>query len=338
MAAHDVTLVFEDGRSARIAADEDDTVYLAALKNRIRLETDCREGACATCKALCTQGEYWLNEYSDDALSAEEAARREVLTCQMHVTSDCVIEFPYESGLAMKAGPETRPGVVEAVERVSSGVVRLVVVPAGDEPLTFLPGQYVHLGVPGTAEQRSYSFANPPHVSDRFTFYVKVLERGVMSEYVAERARPGDEMAIVGPYGRFYLRPPERPILMVAGGTGLAPMLAMLDQLVETGGASQPVRLLYGANRADELFALDQIEGYEAKGLKLTTELCVVDGTGWDGPTGHVTDLLRTDLVDDGEVDVYLCGPPPMIDAGSSWLLANGVEERRIHVEKFLPS
>jgi len=158
-----------------------------------------------------------------------------------------------------------------------------------------------------------------------------------MSDYVSGRAKAADEMAVTGPFGRFYLRTPERPIVMVAGGTGLAPMLAMLDHLIETGATDQPIHLLYGANTADELFALDQLEACRST-LHLTTELCVVEGAGWNGPTGHVTSLLRPELVAGGEVDVYLCGPPPMIDAGTEWLLANGVDDRRIHVEKFLPS
>ena len=78
MSTHKVTILFEDGRSVAIDAQETDTIYLSALKNRVRIETDCLEGACATCKALCTQGEYYLDDYSDEALSDEEAARREL--------------------------------------------------------------------------------------------------------------------------------------------------------------------------------------------------------------------------------------------------------------------
>lgn len=339
MTTHTVTLVFEDGRSVAVPADEDDTVYLAALKKRIRIETDCREGACATCKGICTQGEYAHKEYSDEALTDEEAARGEVLTCQMQVRSDCVIEFPYDSAIAMKAGPETRPATVAEVEKISSAVYRLVVEPEGDTPVAFLPGQYVHLAVPGTSEHRSYSFANPPEVADKLTFYIKVLEQGVMSEYISTRAQSGDEIPVTGPFGHFYLRPPVRPLVMVAGGTGLAPMLSMLDHLVNAGGTDQPIHLLYGANTPDELFGLDQLAGYAAQGLTLTTETCVVEGgEGWSGATGHITDLLRAEMLDGGDIDAYLCGPPPMIDAGTGWLSDNGVEMRRIHAEKFLPS
>ena len=334
MTTHKITILFEDGRSVAIDAEEADTIYLSALKNRVRIETDCLEGACATCKALCTQGEYYLDDYSDEALSDEEAARREVLTCQMHPTSDCVIEYPYESSLALRTEPETVAGRVAEVETVADSVVRLVVEPEGT--LAFLPGQYVHLGVPGTDQRRSYSFANPPDITGRLSFYVKVLENGAMSEYVSGRAKPGDEMPITGPFGHFYLRPPVRPIVMVAGGTGLAPMLSMFDHLTGSGGTDQPIRLLYGANTPDELFALDHLAGV---GLALTTKLAVVAGApGWNGHVGHVTELLGPAHVAGGDVDVYLCGPPPMIEAAETWLRANGVDAGRIHAEKFLPS
>ena len=338
MTTHKVTMLFEDGRSVVIDAEEANTIYLSALKGRVRIETDCLEGACATCKGLCTQGEFDLDEYSDEALSDEEAARREVLTCQMHPKSDCVIEFPYESSLALRTEPETVAGRVAEVEAVADSVVRRVVEPAGE--FAFLPGPYVHLGVPGTDQRRSYSFANPPSVTGRLSFYVKVLENGAMSEYVSGRAKPGDEMAITGPFGHFYLRPPVRPIVMVAGGTGLAPMLSMFDHMtghmMESGGTDQPIRLLYGANTPGELFALDHLAGVD---LTLTTELAVVAGApGWDGHVGHVTELLGPELVAGGDVDVYLCGPPPMIEAAETWLRANGVEAGRIHAEKFLPS
>lgn len=338
--SHKVTLVFEDGRTAHIDADESDTIYIAALKNRIRIETDCREGACATCKGVCTQGDYFMDDYSDEALSDEEAARREVLTCQTHVTSDCVIEFPYESSLAMKGEPETRPGRVTEIERVSSAVVRLKVAFDDDRgPMNFLPGQYVHLGVPGTDAKRSYSFANPPAGDGTMEFFIKVLDEGVMSDYVSGRAAIGDEMPVTGPFGRFYLRPPTRLLVMVAGGTGLAPMLSMLDNMIATGATGQPVHLLYGANTPDELFALEHLEACAGKGVDLATETAVVAPVeGWDGNTGHVTGLLRPEIVNGGDCDVYLCGPPPMIEAAETWLLANGVEAASIHAEKFLPS
>ena len=340
MSKHNVTMVFEDGRSVQISADENDTIYMASLRNKIRLMTDCLEGACATCKAVCVEGAYDLDDCSDEALSAEEAAQREVLTCQMHVRSDCVIEFPYESKIALRTEPQSWACQVAAVEKISSTVVRLQItaVENEQEPPKFLPGQYVHLSVPGTSERRSYSFANPPHVTDGYSFYIKVLDQGVMSSYVGERAAVGDAITMTGPFGHFYLRAPERPILMIAGGTGLAPMLSMLDHMIETGATAQPIHLLCGANQADELFCLDELAAYKDKGLDFVTEFAVVDSAdGWDGAIGHVTQLLRDELISAGP-DIYLCGPPPMIEAGERWLADRKIDEKLIHAEKFLPS
>jgi ferredoxin len=161
MTTHTVTMVFEDGRIVKFDASEDDNIYFAALKNKIRILTDCLEGACATCKGVCTSGEYTLDEFTDEALTQEELGRREVLTCQMHVKSDCVIEFPYESRVALKSAPDSRTALVAEVEMISSTVAKLVVEPeAGAAPISFIPGQYVHLSVPGTSARRSYSFAN----------------------------------------------------------------------------------------------------------------------------------------------------------------------------------
>tara|TARA_B100000676_G_scaffold242331_1_gene243779 strand:+ start:5722 stop:6741 length:1020 start_codon:yes stop_codon:yes gene_type:complete len=339
MTTHKVTLVFEDGRVVKFDASEDDNIYFACLKNKVRILTDCLEGACATCKGVCTSGTYYMDEFTDEALTAEEFDRREVLTCQMHVTSDCVIELPYESRIALKSKPDTRNASVTEVEMISSNVARLVVKPdPAADPVSFISGQYVHLSVPGTDQHRSYSFANASFETGKYTFYIKVLEQGAMSDYLSN-ATPGDEMTVSGPFGRFYLRPAQRPIVMVAGGTGLAPMLSMLDTLVAQEETQQPVRLLYGANEPGELFGLDQIAGYAAQGLDITTELCIVEPVeAWDGATGHVTELLRPEILNGGDCDVYLCGPPPMIDAAEAWLVESGVDGSQVHAEKFVPS
>ena len=340
MSTHEVTFVFQDGRIVKFDASEDDNIYFAALKNKVRILTDCLEGACATCKGVCTTGAYYLDEFTDEALTAEEYDRREVLTCQMHVTSDCVIEFPYESRIALKSEPDSRKARVAEIDMISSTVAKLVVEPEADAPpVSFLPGQYVHLSVPGTSEHRSYSFANAAFETRKYTFYIKLLEHGAMSDYLSERAQPGDEFVVTGPFGRFYQRPTIRPILMVAGGTGLAPMLSMLDTLAANDDTDYPVRLLYGANAVDELFAFDQLRGYAEQGLDLTVELCVGEpDQDWDDATGHVTGLLRPEILNGGDCEIYLCGPPPMIDAAESWLYANGVNPILVHAEKFVPS
>ena len=340
MSTHKVTLVFEDGRAVNFDASEEDNVYFASLKNKVRILTDCLEGACATCKGVCTSGSYHLDEYTDEALTSEELSKGEVLTCQMHVTSDCIIELPYDSGVALKSKPDKRAATVLEVEMISSTVARLVVEPDRDiGPVSFMPGQYVHLSIPGSDQTRSYSFANASFETERYTFYIKILEQGAMSGYLSREAKSGDQITVTGPFGRFYLRPVQRPVLMVAGGTGLAPMLSMLDTMVAQDEVNYPIQLLYGANRPDELFGLDQIAMYKNQGLDISTELSIVDpDTNWNGITGYTTDLMRSEFLNGGDCDVYLCGPPPMIDAAETWLSENGLDGSKVHAEKFVAS
>jgi len=339
-----ITLIFEDGRSIGLQASSEETIYAAALRNKLRLESDCLEGACATCKGLCSSGEYRLGDYSEDALSDEEAAARQVLTCQMRASSDCVIELPYASTQALgKAGvPVQRLAMpVTGLETVAEGVVRLTLgaAEAGAAAMQFLPGQYVHLQVPGSEAQRSYSFSNAPVMAGAaagsMEFYIKLLPSGEMSDYLRQRAAVGDRINMSGPFGRFYLRPPQRPILMVAGGTGLAPMLSMLRSLLAQQQALPPIHLLYGAASSAEFCDGNSLQDLMDQGLPLTVQrIAVGDGPG----QGHVTSLLRPELLDANGSDVYLCGPPPMIEAAESWLRAQGVPASQVYAEKFLPS
>jgi benzoate/toluate 1,2-dioxygenase reductase subunit len=271
----------------------------------------------------------------------------------MRASSDCVIELPYASTQALgKAGvPVQRLAMqVTGLETVAEGVVRLTlgVVEQGVAAMQFLPGQYVHLQVPGSEAQRSYSFSNAPALAEvsatgsslseagSMEFYIKLLPSGVMSDYLRQRAAVGDRIHVSGPFGRFYLRPPQRPILMVAGGTGLAPMLSMLRSLLaQQQQTLPPIHLLYGAASSAEFCDGNSLQHLMDQGLPLTVQrIAVGDGPG----QGHVTSLLRPELLHANGSDVYLCGPPPMIEAAQSWLRAQGVPATQVYAEKFLPS
>ncbi|MEN3277614.1 MAG: hypothetical protein V7631_3404 [Massilia sp.] len=332
---HQITAIFEDGKSVRFSSRADEVVYQAAYRSNIRLEHDCLEGACGACKALCTQGEFRVDDYSDEALSDAELAIGYTLLCKMKAKTPCTLELPYSSRfLSAQHAPQWLDANVVAVESVSSSVKRMVVqLKAGD--IDFLPGQYVHMEVPGAGgAERSYSFANMP-AQQQLEFFLKVYPHGVMSDYLRERARVGDDIRIKGPAGHFYLRALRRPILMIAGGTGLAPMLSMLRSMVRAGAADQPVHLIYGVNEASEFFNAGELEQL-GQSLRLTVERIAVSENGWQGPAGHVTRLLRPELLHGGECDAYLCGPPPMVEAATAWLRENGMDPARVHAERFV--
>ncbi|MBN9474810.1 MAG: hypothetical protein ABS43_25680 [Bordetella sp. SCN 67-23] len=330
---HDITAIFEDGRTVRFPARSGEVVYQAAYRASVQLAHDCLEGACGECKAWCTAGEFELDDYSDEALSRDERDQGQTLLCKMRPRSPCVVELPYPSSFQAGHAPASIAARLAAVEHVSSTVVRTRLETAA--PLDFLPGQYANLSVPGAGVSRAYSFANLPGRS-LLEFFHKLVPDGAMSSYLAQRATVGDTLALTPPSGHFYLRENGRPLLLIAGGTGLAPFLSMLGHLARAPRAAPPIRLLVGANAAAEFFAQEQLA--ELAGiLPVEIERIAVSGEGWTGAAGHVTQLLRDDMLRDAP-DVYLCGPPPMIESCAGWLAARGVDRHRVRAEKFLPS
>ncbi|WP_043370974.1 2Fe-2S iron-sulfur cluster binding domain-containing protein, partial [Mycolicibacterium conceptionense] len=237
-ATHRVALAFEDGVTRFITCRGDQTVADASYRQRINIPLDCRDGACGTCKALCESGEYDGGTYISDALSDDEAAAGYALPCCMKPRSDLVLQIASTSEIAKTEAASYLAEVVE-LERLSSTTVHLGVEIQNRSELAFLPGQYVNITVPGTdtgagTATRSYSFSNGPD-SDRLTFLIKLTPGGAMSTYLTERAAVGDTLTFTGPHGSFFLRAADRPILLLAGGTGLAPILSILRRLRDDG-------------------------------------------------------------------------------------------------------
>ncbi|NIC07217.1 benzoate 1,2-dioxygenase electron transfer component BenC [Billgrantia bachuensis] len=334
--SYTIALNFEDGVTRFISCKDGETVLDAAYRHKVHLPMDCSDGVCGTCKGTCEQGAFDLgDEYIDEALSDEEAAEGKVLTCQMVPSSDCVVQVPVASTLC-KTGVGEFPGRVAEVSRLSEDSFELVVDLDEGEGLTFLPGQYVNIQVPGSDETRSYSFSSLPG-ERRASFLIRNVPDGLMSGYLTGTAKPEDALTLTGPMGSFYLREVERPVLMLAGGTGLAPFLAMLRQLQER-GCDQPVRLLYGVNIDDHLVKLDELDAFVEALPDFAYTTVVADAASEHPRKGYVTHHMAPELLHDGAVDVYLCGPPPMVDAVLTHFREQGIDPASFHYEKFTPS
>lgn len=327
-----IALNFEDGVTRIIDCDADEKVSDAAFRQKINVPMDCRDGVCGTCKCKAERGDYELGFYLEDAMTEEEAAAGMVLTCQMMPKSDCVIAIP-ASSLACKTGAQTVAATVAGVEALSETSFRLrVTLPAA---MPFLPGQYVNVQVPGTTATRAYSFSSHPQATEA-SFLIRNIPGGLMSGYLA-RAKAGDRMDLTGPMGAFYLRPVTRPQVFLAGGTGLAPFLSMLEQIA-TQGTDQPIRLFYAVTRDADLVELDRLHSLAAliPSLDIVT---IVAAPEVDHPRrGYVTDHLTAADLWEGAADVYLCGPPPMVEAVRAHMAALGVTPAAFLFEKFNPS
>jgi len=331
--SYNIALQFEDGVTRVIQCNPDELVADAAYRAKINIPLDCRDGACGTCKCFCESGTYTEGFYIEDALTAEEAAKGYSLTCQMKPTSDCVIRIPASSA-ACKTEVASYGSKITKIIRDSSTTVSFSI--QADRPLSFLPGQYVNLMVPGSKELRAYSFSSAPNQTE-LSFLIRDVPNGLMSTYMRHKANTGDFMMFTGPYGSFYLRPVVRPVLMLAGGTGLAPFLSMLQWLKDN-PTTQPITLAYGVNTNEDLVELGTLAELRAFLPNFDFFTVVVDPDSGHPKTGYVTDHLTAKELHDGNVDVYVCGPPPMVEGVRKWMDGVGVTPNSFLFEKFTSS
>ncbi|WP_448851321.1 benzoate 1,2-dioxygenase electron transfer component BenC [Corynebacterium sp. 335C] len=330
---HQIALAFEDGITRFIDCDDDQTVADAAYQARINIPFDCRDGACGTCKAFCESGDYDDGDYIEDALSDDEAADGYCLPCQMTPRSDLVLQIATTSELA-KTGAATLRGTIVDITRHSESTVGFSVELEDRSALAYLPGQYMNITVPGTDQTRSYSFSSGP-ADDVVTFLVKLTRGGLMTTYLEERAQVGDELAMTGPMGSFFLREPVVPLLLLAGGTGLAPILSILEKLANDELLDVPVRLLYGASFDHDLVELDKLDAYKDRLPDFDYATVVSDPESDHPRKGYVTEHIDPADLHDGECDVYLCGPPPMVEAVRTHLSGLDAPPENFYYEKF---
>jgi benzoate/toluate 1,2-dioxygenase reductase subunit len=329
---HRVALAFEDGVTRFVTCREDQTVADASYRARINIPLDCRDGACGTCKAFCESGDFDGGSYLEDALSPDEAAGGYVLPCSMKPRSDLVLQIATTSAVA-KTSAATHRGTVTALERLSPTTVGLTVEIDDRDSLAFLPGQYVNIAVPGTGESRSYSFSSAPE-DEALTFLVKLTPGGVMSEYLDSRATVGDEITFTGPHGSFFLRESDAPLLLLAGGTGLAPVLSILRTL-QAGGSTRRMHLVYGVTTDDDVVELDTLALLADSVDGLTWDYCVADKATKAPNRGYVTGLMGPEHLHGGDAAVYLCGPPAMVEAVRTHVDGLGVAPSGFYYEKF---
>jgi propane monooxygenase reductase subunit len=313
-----------------IEVDEDETILNAAFRQGLMLMHGCKEGQCSACKSFLLDGEVDLDRYSTFALPDFEEAEGWTLLCRAHAYSDLEIELiNYDEEILQSGTPiRTVTTRVEAVEPLTGDIRRLVLRP--DEPLEFKPGQYVDIHIPGAdGEHRSFSMANTE--PDVLEFMIKLYPGGRFSGLLDGEIKPGDELTVTGPYGVFTLRQSSpRRLLFIGGGAGMAPILSLLRSLSQA-GAEREATYYYGARTEADLFHIQELAGLPCGFVPACSE----DSNGWAGEFGLITDVVDRLEGDIAEVDAYVCGPPPMVEAAIALLEARGVPEAHIYFDKF---
>jgi propane monooxygenase reductase subunit len=324
-----------------IEVDEDQTILRAAAENGVQLMHGCKEGQCASCKSFVLEGDDIEHDrYSTFALPDYERDEGMTLLCRAHVYEDVVIELLNYDEEMIRSGLPLVSAVAEVVanEPVTHDMRRLVIRLVEPAELKYFPGQYLDFAVPGTAETRSFSMANPPGRDGLMEFVVKIYPGGLFSQFLAERVSVGDRLDVEGPFGAFTLRENRTgDLVFVAGGAGLAPVLALLRTMADR-GIDRKSTFYYGVRTRKDLCFEDELRGLEERlpGFRYVPALSEPgEDDAWEGETGMVTDVVARLEPDLSGRNAYVCGPPPMVEAAVVLLERLGLPAADIFYDKF---
>ncbi len=341
---HTIHLKTQDGGELSFECSEEEHLIDAGIRAGIHLPSGCKAGGCGACRAHAAGGEYDLKPYSTAVLPKERAAAGDILMCRTFPKGPMTVEVPKDLA-DIAAGPMPEHlGEIVINEDMGGGVRRLLLKlepdAEGSVEAEFEAGQFMELELPGTDIRRAYSFSNISNSEGLMEFLIRLQPDGKFSAWLEQSAEAGDKLRVCGPQGEFKLNSSSAPRRFVAGGTGVAPMFSMLRQMAASNETNES-RLYFGVNRESELFAEDELEALQAEMPNLTVETCVWKPEGdWNGFTGSPADALKRDLAEDirqgVEPEVYLCGPPGLVDATESAAREAGLSEEQIFCERFV--
>ena len=326
------------------SAAPDQSLLDAALGASLNLPHSCKSGNCGSCRARLLQGEIHYPNGPPLGLSETEAADGFVLLCQARARSDLRIET-YEITTPDQARIKRLPARIERALPLSHDVMGLFLRLPVAEAFQFQAGQYVDIMLPG-GRRRSFSIASPPHAARLLELHVRRVAGGEFSDRLFDQDSQNALLTIEGPLGQFAYRPraatPDAaPMLLVGGGTGLAPLLSILRHVVEN-GIERDMIIYWGVRSERDLYAHALLEDLAQR--------CPADGRparlryvpvlsepspAWRGSRGFVHAAVLKDIDDLEKYDVYAAGPPAMIAAVRSEFGRRGVAANRLFFDSF---
>jgi len=332
-----VRVIINDGERV-LDAEDGRPLLFALMKERIFIPSACGgRASCGQCRVRVLSGapEHAAEERA--VLGAEEMARGVHLACQLRVRQETRIELP-------RGYLDARPyrGTVSRIADLARDMREIEIELVEPPSMTFLAGQYVQFVVPGTERDpqplyRAYSMASPPSRSNRLTLLFARLPGGACTSYVFGKLRAGEPVAVNGPFGFFHLRPGERPLVLVAGGSGIAPIRAILMDMAET-RIRRPATFFFSAHAAADLVYLDDLRELERRlpSLRFIPVLSrPLPEDRWDGERGGLPSVLLRLLPLLDEHEAYLCGGPGLIDASIGAMKSKGLRADRTFYDKF---
>lgn len=327
-----VTLV-PGGDSFEVGRNQ--TVLESALNKGLAYPHDCTVGTCGSCRSRLISGKVDAITPFGYTLSKEELAAGYILACQ--AVPECDLEIEVELG-GDEAEVQSCSAHLVETQDLTHDIKRVVW--ETTSPITFKAGQYMNVSWPGAPGPRSYSFAAAPTAggSNRVSTFIRKMPGGAFTERLFGEDLSEITFTIEAPHGGFWLRDGAGPIILIGGGSGLSPLISVLEDAVNR-GVERDAILLFGGRAERDLYCLDQIAGIGARWRGRFSFWPVLsdeqaDGVRFGLVTGEIPAALA-ELGGAGGVQAYLCGPPGMIDAGVAALAAEGIDLSNIHYDKF---
>lgn len=324
----------QDGQQpASLAVDTGQSILEAALAAGIPWPHGCRSGNCGSCKSELLSGEVEMAPYSEYALTGAERDNGLILACRSVPWSDCEVAWLEAGDTEVFPSRQLRCRVV-SVEAATHDIhiVRMRI--AEGSPLAFAAGQFAEVTFEGMPP-RDYSMANPPG-ADELVFHIRAIAGGRVSAWLAENLRPGDAVRLEAPFGTSYYRAAHRgPVLALAGGSGLAPILSIVEAALAA-DLARPVRLLFGVRAERDVYLEDRLRALAAGHDNFSFDIILSEP---DNPTERRTGFLHEALAaaapDLDGTRVWLAGPPAMVEAATAVVRELGARRQDCHADAF---
>ncbi len=334
MPPHKVRL---SGSGKEFEVREDETVLGAALRQGVMLPYSCKNGTCGSCKGRLRAGEVDYPIHPPLGLDENEKNAGDILLCQAVPVTDLEVEVR-EIEAVRDIPVLMMPARVVEKTPLADTVMKVVLRLPAAQHLQFLAGQYIDILLPG-GKRRAFSIASSPSRDGEIELHVRHVEGGDFTGWVFDEMQLKDILRLEGPLGTFFVRHDEerRPMIMMGGGTGIAPLKSMIEDLLAHGD-TRPIHLFWGARRTEELYMEDLIHGWvdDHTHIEYTPAISEPgDQRVQSGFAGYVHEAVLDAYTTLAHHDVYMSGPPAMIDAARHAFQDKGIREGRLYYDSF---
>ena len=318
--------------------DGGDTLLAALVDQEVYIPSACGgKGSCGYCKVVVTEGGGQILPTELGYVNPEEQEEGVRLSCQCKVKEDMKIEIPEELFNVKQYDYD-----IEFINSVTPKIKHLRLTLPKEAEINFKAGQYIQVLAPkykGNKEEvyRAYSIASSPHEKHAIELFIGYVPQGVCTTYIHQHLKEDDQLTMVGPYGDFFYQEGDRKMIMVAIGTGMAPIMSILKYMRDE-KIDREVEFYFGARTRDDLYMMEELTQLEKELPRFKLITCLSRPTeqcNWTGEQGRVTDLIAKFLTDGENCEAYLCGSPVMIDSVIPALEKQNVPKEYILYDKF---